>query len=69
MNMKEDDEWCDEDLEMDMVERVNVCSITEPRVITWEDMKKAAGEDASYFKLVLAVEKKGVWMEELKAFH
>ena len=32
-------------------------------------MRKATGEDASYSKLVLAVEKKGVWMEELKAFH
>ena len=43
-----------------MIERASICSITESRVITWEEMKKAAGEDMSYSKLVISVEKNGV---------
>ena len=55
-------------LEEEMIERMSICSIDMPRVITWEEMKRAAEDDPVYSKLMLALESNGVWLEEAKAF-
>ena len=73
--MEHDDIWWDVlVLEKEMVEKVeaamiDLCMIQEvntlvqPRVITWDDMKKVTEDDSMYSELVLALGGNGPWSE------